>query len=245
MNGYLSREQVDDLLDYIGVEKRRWKANGDSCQFCCPIHNMKEVINIISKRIKDLTGLIFSRLRVVMDYDIDTRDKSIIWLCECSCGSGKKVYATGTKLKRGDIQSCGCYRIERSRKYNKYKTLGNIAFVYDTKGLCAIIDKEHLEAIKSYFWFKTCHGYTVTHTKHKRVVLRMHRFLYEKFVSKIPRGYEVDHINRCKHNNLLRNLRLATRAENNINRQPNRNNTTGYVGVSFSKQSKKYHVILQ
>ena len=38
MNRHLSSEQVDDLLDYIGVEKRRWKSNKDSVQFCCPVH---------------------------------------------------------------------------------------------------------------------------------------------------------------------------------------------------------------
>ena len=199
---------------------------------------------MISKKVKDLTGSTFNRLRVLMDYDISKRDGSVVWLCECNCGSGKKVYATGTQLKRGETQSCGCYRIERSRKYNKYKTLGNITFVFNVKGLCAVIDREYLELIRPYFWFKTLQGYTVTHTKHKRVALRMHRFLYEKLVGVIPRGYEVDHKNRCKYNNCLCNLRLATRAENNINRPPNKSNTTGYVGVSFSKQSKRYHAYI-
>ena len=38
MNKHLSSEHIDDLFDYIGVTKRRWKSNGDSCQICCPIH---------------------------------------------------------------------------------------------------------------------------------------------------------------------------------------------------------------
>lgn len=33
----LSKEQIEDLLDYIGVEKvQQWK--GSKIQFCCPIH---------------------------------------------------------------------------------------------------------------------------------------------------------------------------------------------------------------
>jgi len=35
---HLNQVQIDDLLTYVGVTKRRWKVNGDSCQFCCPIH---------------------------------------------------------------------------------------------------------------------------------------------------------------------------------------------------------------
>ena len=38
MSRHLSPGQVDDLLDYIGVEKRQWKSNMDSVQFCCPVH---------------------------------------------------------------------------------------------------------------------------------------------------------------------------------------------------------------
>lgn len=33
----LTKEQIEDLLEYIGVEKvGQWK--GDNIQFCCPIH---------------------------------------------------------------------------------------------------------------------------------------------------------------------------------------------------------------
>ena len=37
MKSYLSHEQIEDLLDYIGVSSvKDWK--GDKIQFCCPIH---------------------------------------------------------------------------------------------------------------------------------------------------------------------------------------------------------------
>ena len=33
----LSKEQIEDLLDYIGEDKvQQWK--GSKIQFCCPIH---------------------------------------------------------------------------------------------------------------------------------------------------------------------------------------------------------------
>ena len=34
----LTQDQIDDLFNYIGITKHRWKSNGDSVQFCCPIH---------------------------------------------------------------------------------------------------------------------------------------------------------------------------------------------------------------
>ena len=37
---FLTQDQIEDLLDYIGVEKvGQWK--GDKINFCCPIHHEK------------------------------------------------------------------------------------------------------------------------------------------------------------------------------------------------------------
>jgi len=35
----LSQMQIDDLLDYVNVKKRRWKSNNDAVQITCPICN--------------------------------------------------------------------------------------------------------------------------------------------------------------------------------------------------------------
>ena len=47
---------------------------------------------------------------------------------------------------------------------------------------------------------------------------------------------DVDHIDGCRSNNALRNLRLASRAENNLNlRGPKSGNRSGLLGVSETK----------
>lgn len=52
---------------------------------------------------------------------------------------------------------------------------------------------------------------------------------------------EIDHIDKIKTNNRIENLRECTSSQNKGNIGLLRSNTTGYRGVSFNKQSGKYH----
>ena len=51
---------------------------------------------------------------------------------------------------------------------------------------------------------------------------------------------DIDHINRIKNDNRWNNLRLANRSNNTFNKPKNKNNTSGYKGVSYHKIMKKY-----
>jgi hypothetical protein len=53
-------------------------------------------------------------------------------------------------------------------------------------------------------------------------------------------GLEVDHINHVRDDNRLANLRFVTRTENMRNRSVSGKNTSGVMGVCFSKARKKY-----
>jgi len=62
----------------------------------------------------------------------------------------------------------------------------------------------------------------------------VHRVVYMAFYGSIPDGLFVDHINGDRLDNRPSNLRMATKAENAMNRQgPNRNNKSGVRGVYF------------
>ena len=50
----------------------------------------------------------------------------------------------------------------------------------------------------------------------------------------------IDHIDGCKTNNKISNLRLATRSQNSYNRGLNSNNTSGSRGVWFNKSKGKW-----
>src|SRR3569623_1263526 len=54
----------------------------------------------------------------------------------------------------------------------------------------------------------------------------------------------IDHKNGKRHDNRWNNLRSATNAENLLNRGMNRNNTSGFKGVSFDKRVGKYSAYL-
>lgn len=52
---------------------------------------------------------------------------------------------------------------------------------------------------------------------------------------------QIDHINMVRDDNRIANLRPATNAENNWNRKVQSNNRSGYKGVTYHKQTKKFH----
>ena len=54
----------------------------------------------------------FGRL-IVTDFAYSKNGRSY-WKCKCECGNYKDI--SGKDLKRGTIRSCGCLRIETSRK---------------------------------------------------------------------------------------------------------------------------------
>lgn len=57
----------------------------------------------------------------------------------------------------------------------------------------------------------------------------------------LPPSQDIDHINGIRHDNRWTNLRLATRVENNRNAGMRRNNKSGFRGVSFRKDTGKWH----
>lgn len=56
----------------------------------------------------------------------------------------------------------------------------------------------------------------------------------------IPTGHEVDHIDGNKDNNMLSNLRLVTRYENNRNRKKRSDNTSGITGIRWDEGKQRY-----
>jgi hypothetical protein len=60
----------------------------------------------------DILGQRFGRLTVTMRVEND-RHGQACWLCRCQCGGDAVV--TGSYLRRGLIESCGCRRVENSR----------------------------------------------------------------------------------------------------------------------------------
>jgi hypothetical protein len=67
-----------------------------------------------------------------------------------------------------------------------------------------------------------------------------HRIIWIIMVGSIPEGMGIDHINRNPYDNRLCNLRLATKSQNGCNRSAQSNNASGYKGVYWNPQCKKW-----
>ena len=67
----------------------------------------------------------------------------------------------------------------------------------------------------------------------KQKTFNLHKLIAKTFLKNYNEDLEVDHIDRCKSNNSLDNLRMVTRSENRQN-----NNAKGYY---LHKQSQKWH----
>ncbi len=77
---------------------------------------------------EDLTGRKFGRWVVIERSDYYNRN-TIMWLCECVCGTKRRV--AGISLRAGRTKSCGCLRIEqnaeRFRGENHYNWKGGLS----------------------------------------------------------------------------------------------------------------------
>jgi hypothetical protein len=108
-----------------------------------------------------------------------------------------------------------------------------------TKGLVALVDDEDYEWLSKMKWCDS-HGYAVRRARlndnpSKKYIQQMHRAI-------VGLGYGekrfVDHIDGNGLNNQRSNLRIANDAENGWNRSANKNNKSGFKGVSLHQSGK-------
>jgi len=85
------------------------------------------------------------------------------------------------------------------------------------------------------------YGYLRCEIKGKSYFLHRLAWLYE--FGEFPPSH-IDHINNCKDDNRICNLRLATRSQNLCNVKRTKRNTSGIKNVSFHKESNKWRVVV-
>ncbi len=101
------------------------------------------------------------------------------------------------------------------------------------------VDSEDIERITKYKWqfnpsngaIERRHHISGSGKNRKRMTWNLHRFIMD-----FPKGKMVDHINRNRLDNRKCNLRVCTASENARNVVKRKNNTSGYKGVSKSRQ---------
>ena len=75
----------------------------------------------------------------------------------------------------------------------------------------------------------------------KAKTFKIHRLVAEAFLENPDDKLCVDHIDGCKQNNNLNNLRWATTVENSRNAKLSKRNTSGVKGVSFYQPLNKWN----
>lgn len=127
------------------------------------------------------------------------------------------------------------------RKVRPIRVDGNVAYIALTRGYETVIDAEDLPHVADFNWSSQPSGKTVyacrgtRSSDGKSLGVRMHRVLIGA-----PDGMEVDHIDGDGLNNRKANLRLATHAENCMNRRVPVTNSSGLKGVSWHKGQRQW-----
>jgi len=104
-------------------------------------------------------------------------------------------------------------------------------------GYVCLVDDDDFESLNKYRWHLSTSGYATGSfiLNGKSVNKKMHRLIMNP-----NEGYFIDHINGNQLDNRKCNLRICSHQENMMNRRIHKNNTSGYKGVTFHRESKKW-----
>lgn len=111
-----------------------------------------------------------------------------------------------------------------------------------TRGQFALVDDEDFEWLNQWKWHARWESGSRSYTAARRTGKRPNRehVLMHRLIMSTPNEEECDHINHNSLDNRKHNLRNCTHAQNSRNRRIRRNNTSGYQGVSWNGQVKKW-----
>ena len=108
---------------------------------------------------------------------------------------------------------------------------------YRRTGLFIRLKKSERARIGDVAGYLNEKGYVIIKVKGR--LYRAHRLAWFYVYGVWPKG-RLDHRDTIKHHNWIKNLREATNQQNLQNRGKNKNNTSGYKGVSWCKNIKQY-----
>ena len=111
--------------------------------------------------------------------------------------------------------------------------------IFLTQNKIALVDDEDFEWLSENKWYyHSSDGYAAR--KSRRVGGKQKIIYMRVEILKPRKGFQCDHVDLNKLNNCRSNLREATHAQNKHNQKRQRNNTSGYKGVTIQKRTGKF-----
>lgn len=199
------------------------------------------------RKLTDLKGKKIGKLHVIeycKDYVNSKGTSYPMWKCLCDCQLSlptedrKYSYFPTSALVQNKVHSCGCFRKEMSKKYNKFDLSGEYGIGYLDNGDKFIFDKEDYDLIKDKWWVIDKDGYVICkndNLPHGKSSIRLSRLVMNCYDDN-----KVDHINHDIKDNRKSNLRIVSSSQNGMNRKLNSNNTSGISGVHWNKGEEKW-----
>lgn len=115
-------------------------------------------------------------------------------------------------------------------------------------GYALVRDDRYGRRMASLSWYLDSNGYPSTSEKlatGRRRHVQLHHFVYEHYHGHLPEGMIRDHRDRNPYNALPTNLRAVSPSVNVANKGRQRNNRSGYPGVSWNQEVGKWKAQIQ
>jgi len=106
-----------------------------------------------------------------------------------------------------------------------------------TQNKYTIVDDEDYIKLNKWNWH-------ILKGKHTHYAVRRSMIMHREIMN-CPNNKQVDHINGNGLDNRKENLRICNQSQNNANMRISKRNTSGYKGVSWHKECKKWRVRIQ
>lgn len=181
----------------------------------------------IPQKVLDITNKKFNKLTAI-EYKF-TKNSGAYWLFKCDCGNNGIYRAASVKFNRR--LSCGkCFNgLKLNQEILKY------FLEYDPE--TGLFKRNINNKGRIYSGCNAQNGYVIIRIND--VSYGAHRLAWLYVYGYLPEN-NIDHINKDRSDNRIKNLREASIACNRINSKINSNNSSGVMGVFFDKKSKKW-----
>lgn len=111
-----------------------------------------------------------------------------------------------------------------------------------TKDQFAIVDDDDYEKLNKFKWYADVRPAINNYYARRDIVIdgKIKRYYMHRVIMNCPDNMVIDHIDHNPLNNQKNNLRIVTQQQNTINKRIQSNNSSGYAGLSFRKDTKKW-----